>query len=1074
MRKPKKNALRKDFFMEIRKSMGRFLSIFLIVALGVSIFVGISATQPNMISSGDKYNDENKLMDIKVVSTYGLTEDDLDVIGRLPAIESAVGSYSVDVLCEADDNMKVLHVMSHTEDMNLVTVVEGRLPKDADECLVDQDFLDATEYEIGDTIELVSGSDSELTETLQNTELKIVGSGNSPLYYSFDRGSSTIGNGSVSGFLIVDPEAFVLEVYTEIFATVDGADDVLSFTDEYDELLDKALEQIELIQNVRCEVRRDALAQEAQLLIDDARKELEEKRKEAEDQIQENEDKLNAAELELNLGKIQIETGKIGIESGKAQIETSKAQIESGWAQIESGKAELESGKEELEQYKTIYNQVMDPLKEEKANLESQLDELEASLEGMDEEQKETALETINSLRSTINSVNEEIESVTSQFEEEIAAGEKQIAESEALIKEKEAELRAAEKEIEAAEKELAASEQQLKDSESQIKSGESEIESGKSQLEDAKKEMEAQLAEGEEEIDKAEDEIANIDLPVWYIFDRSSIPEYSGFGDNAERIGALSIVFPSIFFLVAALISLTTMTRMVEEQRVQIGTLKALGYSNMAIMKKYINYALLATIGGSIFGILIGEKLFPYVIISAYYMTVYIHLQYVLIPYELKYAITATLVAVLCTVGAAIFSCYKELVAQPAVLMRPEAPKIGKRTLIERIPFVWKHLNFSWKSSLRNLFRYKKRFFMTLFGIGGCMGLLMVGFGLRDSITSISDHQYGELHLYDNSVYLSDSMDDEEREELETYLSDNNDINAFMNVKMSSITSGYGEEEVDAYLTVIDDLKTAEEFFVFRNRKTKAGYELTDDGIIITEKAASLLGAKAGDVILLSEEGKNQKKVEITAVCENYAGHYIYMTSELYEELYEEEPFYNCVLLKADDDTTTAEIEKISEKILEFEDILNVQYTANLKGQLEGMLVALDKVMVLLIIVAGMLSFVVLYNLNNINITERRRELATLKVLGFFDLEVANYVYRENILLTFLGVLVGCVVGRFLHYFTITTVEVNMAMFGREVSLFSYAMCALFTIGFSAFVNWIMYFKLKKINMVESLKSVE
>lgn len=1074
MRKPKKNTLRKDFFMEIRKSMGRFLSIFLIVALGVSIFVGISATQPDMISSGDKYNDENKLMDIKVVSTYGLTEDDLDVIGRLPAIESAVGSYSVDVLCEADDNMKVLHVMSHTEDMNLVTVVEGRLPKDADECLVDQDFLDATEYEIGDTIELVSGSDSELTETLQYTELKIVGSGNSPLYYSFDRGSSTIGNGSVSGFLIVDPEAFVLEVYTEIFATVDGADDVLSFTDEYDELLDKALEQIELIQNVRCEVRRDALAQEAQLLIDDARKELEEKRKEAEDQIQENEDKLNAAELELNLGKIQIETGKIGIESGKAQIETSKAQIESGWAQIESGKAELESGKEELEQYKTIYNQVMDPLKEEKANLESQLDELEASLEGLDEEQKETALETINSLRSTINSVNEEIESVTSQFEEEIAAGEKQIAESEALIKEKEAELRAAEKEIEAAEKELAASEQQLKDSESQIKSGESEIESGKSQLEDAKKEMEAQLAEGEEEIDKAEDEIANIDLPVWYIFDRSSIPEYSGFGDNAERIGALSIVFPSIFFLVAALISLTTMTRMVEEQRVQIGTLKALGYSNMAIMNKYINYALLATIGGSIFGILIGEKLFPYVIISAYYMTVYTHLPYILIPYELKYAFAATLVAVLCTVGATIFSCYKELIAQPAILMRPEAPKIGKRTLIERIPFVWKHLNFSWKSSLRNLFRYKKRFFMTLFGIGGCMGLLMVGFGLRDSITSISDHQYGELHLYDNSVYLSDSMDDEEREELETYLSDNNDINAFMNVKMSSITSGYGEEEVDAYLTVIDDLKTAEEFFVFRNRKTKAGYELTDDGIIITEKAASLLGAKAGDVILLSEEGKNQKKVEITAVCENYAGHYIYMTSELYEELYEEEPFYNCVLLKADDDTTTAEIEKISEKILEFEDILNVQYTANLKGQLEGMLVALDKVMVLLIIVAGMLSFVVLYNLNNINITERRRELATLKVLGFFDLEVANYVYRENILLTFLGVLVGCVVGRFLHYFTITTVEVNMAMFGREVSLFSYAMCALFTIGFSAFVNWIMYFKLKKINMVESLKSVE
>ena len=1065
MKKVKKNALRKDFLMEIHRSMGRFLSIFFIVALGVSLFVGIAATEPDMIFSGDTYADDNKLMDIKIVSTYGLTEEDLDVIGRLPAIESVTGSYSTDVLCEAGDNMRVMHVMTHTEDMNLVTVTEGRLPKNENECLVDQDFLDTTEYEIGDTLEMVSGTEAELTDTLVNTEYKIVGSGNTALYFSFDRGSSTIGNGTVSGFVIVEPEAFDLEVYTEIFATVDGAEEVWAFTDEYDALIKKALEQIELIQNVRCEVRRDELAKEAQLQVDDARNELSEKKKEAEDLLLENEEKIEEAELELNLGKIQIETGKAGIESGWAQIE-------SGKAQIESGKAELEAGKAELEQTKALYDQIMGPLAEEKKELEAQISEWEAKIEELDEEQKELAKRAIESLRAAIDKIDVQISSVAEQFETELAAGKQQIAEAEALLKEKEAELKSAEQELIAAEKQLAASQNQLL-------AGEKEIESGKEELENAKEEMESQLAEGRAEIDKAEAEINDLELPIWYIFDRSSIPEYSGYGDNAARIAALSIVFPSIFFLVAALISLTTMTRMVEEQRVQIGTLKALGYSNWAIVKKYLNYASFATLGGSIFGVLIGEKLFPYVIIAAYHGTVYPHISNILLPYRWGYAVAATAAAVLCTGGATISACYKELLAQPAILMRPEAPQIGKRTLIEKIPFLWKHLNFSWKSSLRNLFRYKKRFFMTLFGIGGCMGLLMVGFGLRDSITSIADYQYGELQLYDNSVFISDLIEENEREELIEYLETNEDIDAFLNASMVSMTAQNDEEKVDVYLTILDiseDFKEEQlgKFFVHRDRRTKELYKLDDESVILTEKAAKLIGAKAGETIILSEEGKNEKKVKVSAICENYAGHYIYMTSELYEEIYEEEPFYNNILIKAKDGVTDSEIEKIGEEILEFEDILNVQYTKNLNGQLNDMLVALDKVMIVIIVVAGMLSFVVLYNLNNINITERRRELATLKVLGFFDIEVANYVYRENIMLTLFGVLVGCVIGRFLHYFTITTVEVDMAMFGREVSLASYLICAAFTIGFSAFVNWIMYFKLKKINMVESLKSVE
>ncbi|MBQ8803169.1 MAG: ABC transporter permease [Tyzzerella sp.] len=1027
----KKSALRKDFFMEIRKSMGRFLSIFFIVALGVSLFVGIRATEPDMILSGDAYVDENKLMDIKVVSTYGLTEEDADVIERLPAIESVEGAYSVDVLCEAGDNMKVIHVMSCMESMNSITIAEGRLPENENECLVDQDFLENSEYEIGDTIELESGTEDELTDTLKHTSFEIVGSGNSPLYFSIDRGSSTIGNGTVSGFAVVTPEAFDLDVYTEIYAMVKDADEATAFTEEYDVLVEDAIEQIQMIQNVRCEVRKDELASDAQLEIDDARKELNSKKEEAEKEIAENEDKLEDAELELKLGELQIESAK---------------------TQLETMKVVLETGRTELESMKQTYNEALTRLKEERAALDKEIKESEARIEELEGEAKEAAQQALEPMKESLAELDKEIATLETDGAAEIADYEKQLADAETQIAD-------TEKEIQKAEKEL--------------KSGKNEIESGKAELEDAKEDIETQIADGEAEIDEAEDEIADIEVPVWYVFDRSSIPEYTGYGDNAARIAALAIVFPSIFFLVAALISLTTMTRMVEEQRVQIGTLKALGYSKFAIMKKYLYYALFATLGGSAFGVLVGEKLFPYVIIVAY-KVVYTRIPHVILPYQWGVGVIATLIAVLCTGVATVSACYKELVAQPAVLMRPAAPQIGKRTLIEKIPFLWKHLNFTWKSSLRNLFRYKKRFFMTLFGIGGCMGLLMVGFGLRDSITSIATYQYGELQLYDSSVFISEDMEGESRAELTAYLDRNINVVAHMNVNMTSITAQNDENEVDAYLTVIDDLEQVEEFFVYRDRVSEKKFKLSDDGVILTEKASNMLGVDVGDTIYISEEGMNERKVEVTSICENYAGHYVYMTSTLYEELYEETPFYNNLLIKTDEELAFNDLQKIGEKILTYDNILNVQYTASLSGQLNDMLYALDQVMIVLIAVAGMLSFVVLYNLNNINITERRRELATLKVLGFYDGEVATYVYRENILLTLLGTVVGCGVGKFLHLFTITTVEVDMAMFGREIFPISYLYGAAFTIGFSALVNWMMYFKLKKINMVESLKSVE
>lgn len=976
--------LKKDFFREIRGSLGRFLSIFFIVALGVSLFVGIRATEPDMRLSGDSYVDENELMDIKVVGTLGLTEDDVKALQELPEVKTAEGAYSVDVLCQIVDNKQVLRVMSETEDMNHITVTEGRMPKEANECLIDKDFLATSGYEIGDTIVLESGTSDELSDTLETNEYKIVGSGSSPCFFALDRGSSTIGNGSVEGFLIVNPDTFVLDVYTEIYVMVEDAKEAVSFTDAYDNLVEKAIKKIEDIQDLRCEARQNDLKASAQSEIDEAREELNKKKQEAEDEIAKNEAELKKSEQDIQSGK---------------------AQIQSGRQEIENGRTELQAGRAKLEETKLLLAQMQ-----------------------------------------SVGTPAEQLQAIQT----EIATGEKTLAETDAFLNAKEQELLKSEKELSSGEKELA---------------------SGKAELEKAKQELATQIADGEKEISDAEAEVAKIELPEWYVLDRSSIPEYTGYGDNADRIAALALVFPTIFFLVAALISLTTMTRMVEEQRVQIGTLKALGYSKVAIMGKYIGYALLATVGGSLVGWLVGEKVFPYIVIVAYKI-IYINIPQVLIPYHWEYGVTATAIAVICTGGATLLACYKELMAQPAALMRQEAPKIGKRTWIERVPFIWKHLNFSWKSSLRNLFRYKKRFFMTLLGIGGCMGLLLVGYGLRDSITDVANLQYKELQMYDLSIYIDEDMDEEHREELQTYLKDREDVTNYTAIRSISVTTQHDDEKVDAYLNVIEDMEKADEFFSYRDRVSKEEYELTDEGVIISEKTADMLGLKVGDKLTLSEEGVNEHEVKIAAICENYMMHYVYMTDSLYEEIYETEFVSNNLLIKADVDTET--LQKIGEDILTYEGILNVQYTANISGQLDSMLGALDQVIVVLIIVAGMLSFVVLYNLNNININERRRELATLKVLGFHDMEVANYVYRENILLTLLGTIVGCGMGKVLHLFTIKTVEVDIAMFGRQVYPKSYLIGAVFTIGFSALVNAIMYFKLKRIDMVESLKSVE
>lgn len=1211
----KKNILRKDFIIEIKKTMGRFVSIFFIVALGVAFYSGIRASEPSMRITADQYFDDSELMDLKVMGTMGLTKADIKAIGKVSGIEAVEGGYSKDVLCPVGDNEKVVHMLSMQKNFNQVSVVEGRLPEKAGECLVDEDFLSYTDLKVGDTVTFHSGDGEALTDSLFTDTYKIVGIGNSPLYISFGRGSSTIGTGEISGFVIVDKSSFDMDVYTEAYVKVSGAEEKIAFTDEYNNLSDAAKEAVSAIEEERCAVRKQEIVDaanekladsektvnEKSRELEDAKKELENGKSKAAEELEKAKQQLTDGEAELADAKQQIADGETQLADAKAQLNDKQAQLDSAETQYESGKAQLDQKEQELADAEQVYlsnyskympiitagkeqitaekSQIADgkkqldeglaPLNQLKDGLagiedgisqcDSEIAGLKTQLDGMDRdvyqkyvniprekrnEEEQAYVEKWENLNTQLADIQEQkaqledkkkdllvqmnqagfateadleaqITSLTKQ-KEDLDAKETALLQQEQTLAAQEEELLSAGRQITDGKSQIAAARSQLDSAKSQITdgkaqilsawallnekedtlnaskaqlaSGEQELADGRSEYEQAAKEAEKQITDGQakitdgekqltdakQQIADAKAEIKKIENPKWYVQTREdALTEYQGYGDNADRMRSIGKVFPVLFFLVAALISLTTMTRMVEEQRVQIGTMKALGYGKAAIAGKYIGYALIATLGGSIFGVLIGEKILPLVIIYGY-MILYKHLPAILLPYHMSYALQASGIAVACTLIATIASCYKELAAEPAELMRPAAPKQGKRILLERIGIIWKHLNFTWKSTVRNLIRYKKRFFMTIFGIGGCMALMVVGFGLKDCIYEIVSLQYEKVQFYDATTYMSDDISEENGQQIQEYLDQNTDVKETIEVHMQKIDVKSASGKKTLYLMVPSDDEKIEDFLSFHSRTNKDEvYSLKKDEVILTEKIASLLNVKVGDQLTIEDKDRGDQTVTIGAICENYMSHYLYLSPEKYEELYGKPIEYNTIIYSVKDGKDD-QIEKIGTKLLAMDGVLNVSYTSSIEGRLDDMLRSLNLVIVVLIVSAGMLAFVVLYNLNNINITERQRELATLKVLGFYDGEVASYVYRENILLTIIGSVVGMVLGNFLHRYTILTVEVEEAMFGRQIHWQSYLYSFLFTVAFSLFVNWVMFYKLKKIDMVESLKSVE
>ena len=1041
----KKRALRKDFYMEIRRSMGRFLSIFFIVAIGCAFFSGIRASEPDMRYSGDAYFDRKNMMDIEVISTLGLTEDDLDAIRNVDGVSAAEGGYSSDMLFTEGDNKVVVHVMSLLPSMNQVQLEEGELPEADDECALDVDYLKESSLEIGDKITLISGTDDDISDTLKNDTYTITGAVSSPEYISFQRGSTTIGNGSVTTFIAVPEESFALDVYTEIYVQSDGAKDLTAFTDAYDSRVDETEDQLEAIREDREKARYDEIMDEAQTELDDARAELADAEKELEDGRAEAEKELADARRELEDGQAEVDSGRQELADAKEELESSRQRLKDSQAQIDQGQKEL--------------NDNIDAMN-------AQIDELNAAKQQYNDLAASGADDPVT--MATLSAMYEEIQS-----------GEAALAQAKAQIESAKSELASGQQQINDGWQQIADGEQEIADGEAELENAQQEIDDGWEEYYEGEKEAQEEIADGEqkiadakEELADAEAELADLEEPEWFIYDRSNLPDYTGYGENADRMRAIGQVFPAIFFLVAALISLTTMTRMVEEQRTQIGTFKALGYERHSIAGKYLGYALLATVSGSVLGILFGEKVFPYIIITAYGI-MYQHMHEIMLPYNIQYGLGAAAAALASTLLATLLACYKELREQAAELMRPPAPKQGQRVLLERVRFIWKRLNFSWKASVRNLVRYKKRLFMTVFGIGGCMALMLVGFGLKDSIFAIVDIQYGEIQLYDGNIILEDDIMDEEKETLIAELEKDKLMTGVAEGLLTQVSVGSGEEWHDVYLDVPRDVDRFPEFVTLQDRMTDAVYTLDDSGAILTEKMATELDVEPGDAIMIRDDDLGDLEVKVQAVCENYMGHYLYMTPAYYEEVYGIAPDYNCIFYKTAD-RITEEAERIGEEALAVPGALSVSYTTDLKEQVDNMLGALDSVIAVLIISAGMLAFVVLYNLNNISITERQRELATLKVLGFYNNEVTMYVYRENILLTFLGALFGIVLGKILHRFIIVTVEIESVMFGRNIDLSSFVYAFLLTLLFSLLVNGAMYFKLKKIDMVESLKSVE
>lgn len=1062
---------------QIRSSFSRFLAILSITALGVGFLAGLQSTGPDMYDSMDQYYDTYHFFDINIKSTMGLTDKDVDRLKELEGIKKAAGVYSTDVLFQNNEGengaLRLCTANFADEELiNGMNLLTGRLPQNGNECVALASRGFGKSPELGEEIVLAQGN-----EELAYTSFTVTGIADSPVYMSAEREPSTVGNGYIDVVIYVTADAVKADYYTDIYLLAENAKELNTFYDAYDALIEDTKNKIDTIKKECTGRRLEEIRTEAEDSLVQGRKEYEEAKAEAEEKLAEAETEIAEAEKELEDAeetlartRQQLEEAKNKLDSGAREIAEAKAQYEEGLAEYEAGREALKESEAKIEESEQQLAALKGAVGMLFGSSEEKLQAL-TILEPYDETGSVSALLALAQMRPLTD---EDVQPLIAVLLQQISDSEKSLAQGKQEFDYAKEELDAAQEQLVRAEEQIAENEKLLLNSQNEYNTGEKQYSEGLADYEEGKKELEKgreeyntskaeaeqELAEAEAELEEGEAEIDKLEKPSWYVLDRNTNASYVSFCSNAEKIVAIAKVFPTFFFLVAALVALTTMTRMVDEERVLIGTLKAIGYSNRRIAFKYVAYSFAAGVLGSGVGLAAGLTVLPTVIWNAYSMLY--KFPKLILSFNPVISINSALALILCVVLATLWACAESLKEVPARLMLPRAPKAGKRVFLEHIKPIWSHLKFTHKVTARNILRYKKRFFMTVIGVAGCTALLLTGFGLKDAIGDIVNIQYGEIQKYDLTVNT------EKPEPVIEYLQ-NKGTDTFAVISSREMTAqSENPQTIQVWTASSSDelLKVMN----LRNRRSGESVNFDENSVVLTEKAAKNLGISAGESILLEDEDGHEYSVTVTGICEGYIYHYLYMTEAKYQQLFGETPEYNTLLAAVypeNEDTVMREL-------LALDEVDSAAFSSVVINSFDNMINKINYVVYVLIIAAGLLAFIVLYNLTNINIGERQKEIATIKVLGFYDSEVSAYICRETIILSLVGTAVGLILGIALCRYVVITAEMDDIMFGRNIQWLSYVLSAVITMLFSTLVNLIMYRKLQKISMVESLKSVD
>ncbi|MGN0453156.1 MAG: FtsX-like permease family protein [Ruminococcus sp.] len=1127
----------KNIVRDISRTKARFISIMLIIMLGVGFLVGIHSTAPSMYSTAKQYYDSTNLMDFRLISSVGFSEEDVKEICEIEGVTSVMPSYFCDVL-EGAENSNVVRLIAipekyEGEEINTPRLKEGRMPEKDNEILMG--YRSYGEDLLGKKVGFVSAyEDEELSDSLVNTEYTVVGIVDSPLYISFERGYTNVGNGSIRTYMLVPMENFKSERFTEIYLTFDALKGYTPYSDEYDDALSLIKEKVEAVGTERTEVFKAENITPAQSSIDEAYITLNSERDKADIEITQAQQKIDAsrqeltekiaeAEALLSDAKAEIDKGRKELDKQTALFEketaSAQAKLEQAEQELKQGKAELSAAKtalkeslyeelsaygitreqfdefcggrdtltvEEIEEFASLAEGYKGLAQLQLSSAKALADKIEkqCAAEGtdpMDNPEYVKKLEEIDNLTSLITGVDKFLGDGKEQLilaVNEITAAEKKIADGEAKLQKGKTEL---EEKKALALSEISKAEEKLRSAKAQYESGVKELEATKAsaeqKLKEAQTELDSKKAEAEKEFAKAEKELGDaqaeldsVPVPKWYVNSRDDNPGYSSYEENVERVNSVGKVFPVFFLLVAVLVCVTTMSRLIEEQRSDIGALTTLGYRRKDIISKYVIYSVSATVVGALVGIALGVFTIPTVIFKAY------GIMYSLPDFTLKLnlvsAIAATVVAIVCTSCVAVFTCYSLLRFKPATLLRPKAPKPGKRILLERVGFIWNRMSFFAKVTARNIFRYKARFLMTVIGVAGCTALIFAGLGLQKSINDIVHKQFEEIFVYD--VMLVPANGDGDIESLRSALIDDSRIDSIALSRQALITVESEKEKVtdSTYIAVAEDIASYSEIVSLRDRKSQTPVELEEGCCVISEKLANTLDTAVGETVTVTD-GDYSAELKVSGICENYVNGYVFVDTKTYENSFGVSPEYGMFMCRTAEDYTLSE-DEIANDYMSRDDVLGITFSTTTVDTFSDMIQSLNYVVIVMIVSAAALAFVVLYNLTNINIAERKREISTLKVLGFKNTETSAYIYRENILLAAVGIMAGLLLGIWLLNFIINTVEVSMVMFGRGLHFESFLFASLLTLFFAAVVNMVMHIRIKKIDMVESLKSVE